>query len=230
MLNTELFPAQVLFLQTPSKVSIEEVFSVILKDLVIRRVLNLVKLKSYPTERSTKTQKYFRFIKGIAYEGYEPMKFEKSFLIPFEEAEQVQAKVLTNFALRKYNMPSGFIDERIFIPLAKDDYISSLPLLKTFGYYSIKSKTKEIIAEVEEFMTTQEQRLESLIDGDKAEFVSAMNDTGTYVFQFEKRNPELYHNIISMVKRIYRTQPLGPDNDLTNFMEAFNVNMRYFEE
>lgn len=230
MLNIELFPAQVLFLQAPSRVTIEEVFSVILRDLVINRVLNLAKLKSYPTERSKKTQKYYRFIKGTAYEGYEPMSYETRFLSPFEDAEQVQSKVLTNFVLRKYSMPSGFTDEKIFRPLAKDKYISSLPILKTFGYYSIKSKTKQILSEVDDFINNQEQKLESLIDGDKAEFISTMNETGTYIFQFENKNPELFKNIISMVKRIYRTQPLGPDNDLTNFMEAFNVDMRYFDE
>ena len=230
MLNTELYPAQILFLQEPSKISINEVFSIILRDLVLRRVLHLAKLKSYPTERSKKTQKYYRFIKGEEFSNYEPMSFENRFLSPFEDAEQVQAKVLTNYVLKPYSMPSDFITKKIFKPLAKDKYISSLPFLKTFGYYSIKPKTKELLTEVKDFIATQEQKLESLIDGDKAEFVSVINETGAYIFYFEKNNAELYKNIVSMVKRIFRTKPLGIENDLANFMEALNVDMRYFEE
>ncbi len=231
MFDTDLLPAQIIFLQNPSRIRVNEIIGAILRDLTLRRVLNVVKITSYPTDRSRKKQKYFRFAKGSAFEGYEPKIFEKSFLTPLSEDEDmIQAKILTNFVLRKYSMISGFIDEKIFAPLHKEGYISSLPILKTFGYYSMSKKGKEIVQIANEFVKTQEEKLESLIDGDKGEFFNALNETGTFAFQFEKTNPKLYKNLISMVKRINRTKPLGPENDLTNFMEAMNIDLSYFEE
>lgn len=230
MLDFGLSPAQILFLQTPSKVKTDDIFRIILRELIIKGVVRLSITDEFPTKRSKKIQKYYRFIKGYAFDTYEPLVFEKSFLYPLEDGEHVQVKVLTNYVLRKYSMPSDFVTKKIYIPLSKDKFISSLPILKTFGYYSIKRKSKQLLIEVDEFINQQEEVLSSLIDGDQAEFISAMNDTGTFVFLFETRNPDLYNNIIRMMKEVYNNQPLGADNDLTNFMEAFNVDMSYMAE
>ncbi len=230
MFDTDLLPAQILFLQNPSKIRINEVIGAIFKDLTLRGVLNVVKIKSFPNNRSRKTQKYFRFAKGKVFEGYEPRLFEKGFLDPLEEEDMVQAKILTNFVLRKYSMVSGFIGDKIFKPLRKDGYISTLPILKTFGYYSLSKKGKKVVQMANEFVKIQEEKLEQLIDGDKGEFINAINETGTFAFQFEDTNPALYKNLISMVKRINRTKPLGSENDLTNFAEAMNIDLSYFTE
>ena len=230
MLNIELSYTQIIFVQNPSKIGIDEVFSSILRDLIIKGVLQLHRIKTLPTKRSKKVQKYFRFMKGQAYSGYEPLPFETSFLSPLEDIDQVQPKVLTNYVLRNYSMPSAFISKKIYAPLAKDKYISSIPVLKAFGFYSIKTNTKNMLTEVNDFINTQEETLLSLINGDNSKFISTMNETGSYVFMLEKKNPDLYKDIISMVNNIYKNQPLGADNDLSNFMEAFSVNMSYFEE
>ena len=230
MFSTELSPVQVLFLQAPTKVGIDDMISSILRDLTLRRVLNVIKINSFPNDRSRKTQKYFMFVRGENYEGYEHAEYEKGFIKPFEEINQAQAKTLTNFLLKKYSTPSGFIKDKIYRPLNKDGFASSLPILKAFGYYKVTAKGKQIITEFNEFLKTQEEKLKSLIDGDREEFINVLNETGVYAFYFEKNNPELYKNLISMVKRINRSKPLGVENDLTNFMEAMNVDVSYFEE
>lgn len=230
MLSTDLSPAQVLFLQAPSKIKIEDSLSSIFRDLTLRRIWNVIKFNKFPNDRSRKTQKYYVFVKGENFEGYEAEIFEKGFLNPLTEVNQVQAKILTNFVLRKYSMPSGFIGEKIYEPLRKNGYINSLPILKTFGYYSLSKQGKEVVEEVNAFLKTQEEKLEALIDGDKAEFIKVLNETGTYTFYFEKANPTLYKNIISMIKRINRSKPLGPENDLSNFAEAINIDLSYFIE
>jgi len=230
MFSTELSAVQVLFLQAPTKVGIDDMISAILRDLTLRRVLNVDKINSFPNDRSRKTQKYFMFIMGEHYEGYEHAEFEKGFIKPFEEINQAQAKTLTNFLLKKYSTPSGFIKDKIYTPLKKEGFVSSLPILKAFGYYKVKTKGKQIITEFNDFLKTQEEKLESLIDGDKGEFINTLKETGVYVFYFEKNNPKLYKNLISMVKRINRSKPLGAENDLSNFMEAMNIDVSYFEE
>lgn len=230
MFTTELSPAQVMFLYTPSKIGVHEVLGYILRDLTLRRVLNVQKINSFPNDRSRKTQKYFMIIKGENYEGYEAAAFEKSTIIPFTEYNQVQTKTLTNFILKKYSTPSSFINDKIYVPLNKEGYISSIPLLKTFGFYKLSGKGKEVVNDLSEFLTAQEEKLASLIDGDKKEFIEALEETGAYVFYFEHHNPELYKDIISMVKRVNNSKPLGCERDLTQFMEAMNIDLGYFEE
>jgi hypothetical protein len=227
MLNTELFPAQIIYLQAPKKVHVHDVIAAILQDLTLRKVLRVVKINSFPNDRSKKTQKYFMFVKGESFEGYEPKSFEKSVLAPFKEMEQVQAKLLTNFVLKRYGTPSGFIEAQIYSVLRAEGYIGSIPILKSFGYLSLTSKGKEEVEKANEFIAQQEEKLKSLIDGDRGQFIQAINETGTYVFHFEKWNPELYKNIVSMVKRINKSKPMGPDNDLSNFMEAMNIDISF---
>jgi len=230
MFSTDLSPVQVLFLQAPSKVKIDDMLGVIFRDLTLRRVWNVIKINSFPNSRSRKTQKYFYFVKGEKFEGYEPAPFEKVFIKPFTELNQVQSKILTNFVLKKYSMPSGFISERIYYPLHKEGYVSSLPILKAFGYYSLTSKGKQLVAEFNEFLQTQEQKLESLIDGDRDEFMKVLNETGVYIFYFEKKNPELYKNIISMLKRLTANKHSVDEKDIIRFTESINVDLSYFVE
>jgi hypothetical protein len=230
MFSTDLSPVQVLFLQAPSKVKIDDMLGVIFRDLTLRRVWNVIKINSFPNDRSRKTQKYFMFIKGEMFEGYEPKPFEEVFINPFTEVNQVQSKILTNFALKKYSTPSGFINEKIYEPLRKEGYISSIPLLKTFGYYSLTTKAKQLVAEFNDYIQNQEQKLESLIDGNREEFINALNETGVYIFYFEKKNPVLYKNIISMLKRIHNSKPAIAEKDYIRFTEAIYVDLSYFVE
>ncbi len=230
MFETDLFPAQVLFLQKPKKLKVPELFSAILQDLTLRKVLNLEKINSFPTERSKKTQKYFFFNKGENFEGYEPQRFEKYFLSPFTELNQVQSKSLTNYVLKRYALQSGFITDEVYAPLSKAGYVNAIPLMKGFGLFSLSSKGKEIANAANEFLEQQEGKLLELIDGDKEQFINTMKETGNFVFQIEHSNPDLYHELLSMVKRIYRTQPLGPENDLTEYYEAMNIDLGYFDE
>lgn len=228
MIHTELFPAQVFYLMAPKKVNIHEIFSIILRDLTIRNVIRVAKVNSFPNNRSKKTQKYFRFVKGNAFEGYEPKSFEKSFIAPFLETDYVQTKVLTNFVLQKYSMPSGFISDQFYKPLHKEGYVSSIPVLKSFGFLTVTSKGKKVAHEAHEFIHHQEEILTGLIDGDREKFINALYETGSYIFHFEETNPELYKNIISMVKRINKSKPLGPEHDLTLFFDAMNIDLGYF--
>ncbi len=230
MLNTDLSPVEIMFLQSPAKTKITDIFSNILKDLILRNIIRFVRIYNYPTERSRKKQKYFMFEKGENYTGYEPKPFEKSFLSPFEEYEQLQTKTLTNYVLRNYSMPSGFINKRIFMPLHKNGYINSIPVLKSFGFYNITHKGKDVIKEANEFIAEQEQKLSSFGKDLKEEFVDVLNETGTFTFKFKKTNPELYSKIVSDIKRIYINRPFGADKDLTNFMQAINVDLNYFKE
>ncbi|MFA6404187.1 MAG: hypothetical protein WCX31_21565 [Salinivirgaceae bacterium] len=230
MLNTELLPAQIIYLQAPKKVHVHDVIAAILQDLTLRRILKVIKINSFPNDRSKKTQKYFMFTKGESFEGYEPKSFEKSVLAPFKELEQVQAKLLTNFVLKRYNMPSGFLKVQMYSALNKEGYIGSIPILKSFGYLSLTAKGNEEVAKANEFITQQEEKLSGLIDGDKGQFYQVINETGTYVFHFAESNPVLYKNIVSMVKRINKTKPLGPEKDLTNFMEAMNIDISFLKE
>lgn len=230
MFNSELSPVQVMFLKLPSKISIHDVLSYILRDLTLRRILSVEKINSYPNDRSRKTQKYFMLTKGVNYEGYEPASFEKSTILPFTEYNQIQTKSLTNFILKKYSTPSSFIVDRIYSPLHKEGYVSSLPLLKTFGYYKLSKQGKDIINELNAFLESQEEKLTNLIDGDKNEFIEVLEETGTYVFYYEHHNPELYKNIISMVKRVNNTRTSAQDKDLIYFMEAMNLDLGYFDE
>ncbi|MDA3891764.1 MAG: hypothetical protein PF517_08890 [Salinivirgaceae bacterium] len=230
MFNTDLAPVQVMFLKAPKKIGIDDVFSIILRDLTLRRILNVDKINCFPNDRSRKTQKYFMLVRGENYEGYEPKEFEKGFILPFLERNQVQTKTLTNFILRKYSTPSGFIDDKIFQPLHNEHYISSIPIVKTFGYYKVSNKGMEIVSELNEFIAGQEEKLTGLIDGDKGEFINALEETGVYIFHFEKNNPVLYKNLISMVKRVYVGKPFGPQLDLRHFMQAINLDLSYFVE
>lgn len=230
MENVELFPAQLIFLRSPKKIKVDEIFSYILQDLTLKRVLNLQKIQSFPNERSRKTQKYFMFVKGENYEGYDPQNFEKHFLSPFSELNQIQIKILTNYVLKKYSLPSKFIVKELYAPLHKQKYISAVPFLKSFGVYNLSREGKQAVAELNEFLHEREEKLTALIDGDREEFIRALNETGTYAFLFEHENPELHKNIISMVKRIHRSKPLGPENDLSPFFEAYNIDLGYFEE
>jgi ribosomal protein S19E (S16A) len=230
MLNTDLSPVEIMFLQSPAKMKITDIFSTILKNLVLNKVLYLTRIYNYPTERSRRKQKYFMFEKGINYTGYEPKPFEKSFLSPFEEYNQLQTKTLTNYVLRNYSMPGGFIDRRIFQPLHKEGYISSIPVIKTFGFYNLSSKGKEIVKNANEFIAKQEQKLSSFDKELNEEFVDILNETGTFAFKFKKINPNLYDKIVSNIKRIYINQPFGTNKDLINFMQAINVDLSYFNE
>lgn len=230
MFNSELSPVQVMFLKSPSKIAVQEVLSYILRDLTLRRVLRVDKINSYPNDRSRKTQKYFMIVRGVNYDGYEATSYEKNTILPFTEYNQIQTKSLTNFILKKYSTPSSFVADKIYSPLHKEGYISSLPLLKTFGYYKLSAKGKQTVEELNTFLNTQEEKLLSLIDGDKKEFIEALEETGTFVFHFEHHNPDLYKDIISMVKRVNNTKPLGPEKDLTKFMEAMNIDLGYFDE
>lgn len=230
MFNTELSPVQIMYLKSPSKFKIDEALGYVIKDLVLRRVFAVEKFQSFPNDRSRKTQKYFRIVKSINFEGYEAATYEKSTIAPFTENNQIQTKILTNFILKEYGTPSAYIADQIFTPLKKEGYISSLPILKSFGYFKLSSKGKTIVSELNEFLNTQQAKLEGLIDGDKAEFIDVLEQTGTYVFYFEKHNLDLYKNIISMIKRINRTKPLGPEKDLQKYTEAMNIDLDYFIE
>ncbi len=228
MFNTELLPVQLMYLRKPSKANIQRILSIVFQDLIIRRVLNLKIVDTFPNERSKKTQKYFMLEKGENYEGYEPKQFEKGILAPYDEREQLQPKTLTNKILRKYGVPAGYIDHKIMLPLKEEGYISAPPILKSFGVRKLTEKGKQVVNELNQFLAEKEQQLTDLIDGDKEQFIHVMNEVSTLVFIFKKKNPKLFKNIISMVKRVHLSKPLGQENDLSNFKEAMNINLSYF--
>ncbi len=227
MFNSELLPVQLLYLQKPAKANIQSILSFVLQDLIIRRILNLKALDTFPNNRSKKTQKYFVLLKGENYVGYKPKYFEKEILCPYDKYEQLQPKTITNKILRKYSVPTGYIDDEIVTSLKNEGYINAPSVLKAFGIHSITSKGKQIVADLNHYLAKKEQQLTYLIDGDKEQFIQVMNEMGTLVFIFKKDNPDLFKNIISMVKRIHRSKPLGHENDLSNFKEAINIDLSF---
>ncbi|MBI9069282.1 MAG: hypothetical protein JEZ09_18440 [Salinivirgaceae bacterium] len=229
MLNTELLPAQVVFLQNPKKLKINEALSFVIRDLIIRRVLTLHKKRIFPNDRSRKTQKYTHLSKDINFLNYEAAVFEKNFLSPFSDVRNIQLKILSNFVLKRYSMPSAYIKSKLLQPLRELGYITNIPILKSFGVYSLTTKAKELVSEFEQIIDQYEQRFTSLIDGDKEEFYNAVKEIGTYIFIFEHKNPELYKDIESMIRRIFITKPLGPDKDLNEYFQAMTVDFGFHE-
>lgn len=229
MFESDLFAAQLYYLRKPSKATIADVFGIVFKDLTLRRVLNMRKVNNFPTDRSKKKQKYFMFIKGINFIGYEAQKFEKNVIAPFEEYDQLQAKTITNSALRKYNVPSGFISEEIESSLISDKYMSSVPLLGAFGMKKITNKGKETIDQLNLYLTEKEQILSECIDKDREKFISTLKEMNTFIFFIKNDNPDLFNSIIENVKWVNQNKPLGIENDLTEFTEAININLEYLE-
>lgn len=230
MLNTELLPTQVVFLQNFKKLKIYEVLSFVIRDLIIRKVLILHKKNTFPNNRSRKTQKYFMLAKGPNYLGYEPQDFEKNLVSPLEDIDSIQIKTLTNFVLKKYSMPSAYIRTQILAPLRNAGYINNIPIAKIFGIYSLTPKAKEIVTQASEQFQLYEEKLTQLIDGDKEAFYQIVKEMGTYIFTYELSNPELYKNIESMIRRIFINKPLGADKLLEEYFQAMNLNLGFFHE
>jgi len=229
MLESELLPVQLFYLQAPKKFHVDEMFDIILKDLTLRKILRVQKINSFPTERSKKTQKYYMFTKGELFEGYEPQQFEKSIMVPFKEMDQVQFKTLTNFVIKKYAKPSGFIEDQCLNPLSKKGYVSTIPLLNWFGFISVKAKATSEVNKVNEYINQLENKLQGLIDGDVKQFIQALNEGGIYVFRIAKTNSVLFKSIIEKIKQINITKPMGAENDLTPFVEALNIDMSFMQ-
>lgn len=230
MENTALSIAHIRFMMSPSKTKIRTIFTMTLRELVYKEILSLAKINSFPNDRSRKTQKYWMIQKGPKYKPEPDFIHEKSFLSPLEELDQVRVKNLTNYVLRNYPMPSLFIKTNVYSYLKKEGYLTGIPLLKSFGIYSITPNGKQVIEEINHELEQHEETLRGLIEGDKQAFYDALTQCGTKVFLIESRDPELYNNIISMTKRIKQTKPLGPDKDLRNFSEAFDIDVSFLDE
>lgn len=229
MFQSELFAAQLIFLRKPSKVTVSEMFAIVFQDLTLKRVLNLQKLNNYPTERSKKTQKYFMFTKGVNYEGYEAQNFEKFIITAFEDHENLQAKTITNGMLRKYGLPSGYITDEIMGPLKRQGLMSTVPILGAFGMKKPTPKGKDIINELNNYLSEKEQELTECVDQDREKFISILQEMKTLVFFIKKENTTLYASIIENVKWVNQNKPLGFENDLSEFTEAINIDTSYLE-
>lgn len=230
MFDSELSAVQLWYLRKPKKTNIHQIFTLIFQDLTIRRILHHAKLNIYPTERSKKTQKYFKFVKGSSFEGYEPKNYEKKLIIPFEEYDQLQAKTLTNSALRNYGLPTNFINEEIMKPLKKEGYISSPPLLGSFGMKSVTKAGKQIVEELNQYLAEKEQVLSECVDNDREKFIEVVQDMQSFIFFVKNDNSELYQHVLSNVKWVYQTKPMGPENDLSIFVEAMNIDLSYLDD
>ncbi|PKP12051.1 MAG: hypothetical protein CVU09_00710 [Bacteroidetes bacterium HGW-Bacteroidetes-4] len=224
MVNSELFPVQVLFLRAPKKVHIQEILAVLLKDLTVRRILKVVKLDSFPNSRSKKTQRYSMIYKGLNYEGYEPQPFEKAFLLPLAELNQVQTKILTNFVLKKHSYPSAFITDNILKPLKNKGYLKT-----SLGGAKATSKAKPIVDQVNQFLNQQQEKLASLLNGEAREFMDAVIETGSYLFILEYQAPELFEDIKKKIRNLAKSYG-GGEFELTPFYEALNLDLSYFHE
>lgn len=230
MLNTELLPAQVFFLRYTKKLKIHDALSFVIRDLIIRKVVVYHTKSIFPNDRSRKTQKYNMLSKGLQFKGYEAQDFERNLISPLEEIDGVQIKTLTNFILRKYSMPSAYIGAQFLAPLRKIGYVNNIPIIKKFGVYSLTSKAKEITSDLDQIINQFEEKLSALIDGDKEQFYNTITELGSYVFIFEKKNPDLYKNIESMIRRIYTTKPLGVERDLYEYYQAMSIDLGFFHE
>lgn len=224
MVNSALFPVQVLYLRAPNKVHIQEVLAVLLKDLTVRRILKVVKIDSYPNARSKKTQRYSMIYKGLKYEGYEPEPFEKPFLLPLAEVKQIQTKILTNFVLKKHGYPSAFISESILKPLKNEGYASA-----SLGGVKPSTKAKPIIDEANNFLIHQQEKLASLLNGDAKEFMDAVKETGSYLFILEYTAPDLFEDLKKKIRNLAKSYG-GAEFELTPFYEALNLDLSYFHD
>jgi hypothetical protein len=230
MFQSELTAAHLWYLRKPSMVNIHDIFTIIFQDLTLRRVLHLKKRDIYPTDRSKKPQLYFKFIRGINYYGYKPKAFEKKIITPFEEHDELQAKTLTNKALKSYGLPTAFISEEILSQLKKDGYIRSPFLLGMFGAKRLTNKSKQLIEELNQYLEEKKQILLEAIDNDRKQFVYVLEEMQSLIFFVIKDNPELYEHIISNVKWVHQTKPFGDQNDLSSFVEALNIDLGYLEQ
>lgn len=227
MFKSDLYAAQLFYLRKPSKASTADMFAIVFQDLTLRRVLNLKRIDTYPTDRSKKTQKYFMFTRGVNFNGYEAQNFERSLIVPFEEYDQLQPKTLTNSALRKYSLPSSYVTDEIMTPLKAEGYISSIPLL---GIKKLTQTGENIVNEINNYLTEKAQALTDCIEKDRETFITILKEMKTLTFFLKKDNEELYKSIIEGVKWVNQNKPLGFENDLSEFTEAINIDMSYLDQ
>lgn len=230
MFQSDLSVAELLVLHRPKKVKLADALSIVLKDLTIRRVIKVIKVKSYPNDRSRKTQKYFRFTKGTSYTGYQPFNFEQGIMKAFELSDMVQAKTITNAILYKYSMPSSYVSSEIRSQLKSKGLISAPPVLSGFGMVSLTEKGHEIAAALNQYLDEKEQTLLSQLNGNSEQFIQTLKEVGSLYFFIIMKNPDLYKESIPRIKKIYETKPLGIESDLQEFIEAINIDLSYLHE
>ena len=60
----ELAPAQILFLRQPSKVKVNEILEATVQDLILKKIVRVEKIQSFPNPRSKKNATIFYAEKG----------------------------------------------------------------------------------------------------------------------------------------------------------------------
>jgi hypothetical protein len=224
----ELAPAQILFLQKPSKVKVYEIMEATVQDLILRGIIRFEKIQSYPNSRSKKPQKYFMLMKGPKFEGYEPANFEKGLLKPLADNDKVMTKLVTDSVLKKYSMPASFINTEIYKPLNHKKYISGLPILKAFGVYSVSGKARQALQEIEHFVNEQTEKLRQNINNHQI-FFGIVTETGWFVFLIKHQDVSFFKEIVAVVKKIKRNNEVGPGKLIDEYLEAFEVNFEHHE-
>ena len=115
-------------------------------------------------------------------------------------------------------------------PLINEGYFTAVPVLKAFGMKKPTAKGKEIVNELNSYLSEKEQELTECIDKDREKFISILKEMQTLVFFLKKENTTLYTSIIENVKWVNQNKPLGIENDLTEFTEAINIDTTYLED
>lgn len=228
MLHSELAPVELYYLQKLKKANIKDIFAFIFRALIFNRVLNLKKMFIYPDYLSKRTQKYFKFVKGINYDNYQAKSYEEKILNPFMRYGRMQPKTITNFVLKKFKVPGDFISKELFQPLKKEGYIKSTP----FVGKKKTEKAQEALQELDTYMSGIEQMFYSLLDAQikDDDFIVALLEVDVYLFFIELANADLFGKIIEKTKEINARLPKGYENKITPFVEAINVDLSYFEK
>lgn len=224
---TELSLVEIEFLMNPKKIDLAEAFESIIRELIVKKVIATDKKQKFPNSRSKKPQKYDIFFAGDNYKGYEAKKYEENLLRPFTEYGELYFKILTNFVLKKYSVPSSFIESEIRHTLKKEGYVNEIPVLKSFGMWGITSKAKDELQQVEEYLAQMMEKIHHCLPDKQENFIKIIQEMGVLVFLIHTKDHHLWEEIIHMLKKVERNKPLGKENDLSEYLKAALLEMKH---
>ncbi len=199
MFQTELLPAQIQFLQNPKKAKTFPIFATVIRHLILEKVLVFHNVKSYPNERSKKTQTYGMVSPGPGYASYEPQFFEKVFLSPLIEIPKIQMRILSDYVIKRYSLPSNYVKDDIYDSV-KGEYIK-----RSLGMYSLKPKGKEVVEQFNTFITEQISKLTTQVhEEDASALIQTVEETGSWLFIIEAIDHHLFEELKTKIKELNR--------------------------
>ncbi len=224
MLQTDLLPVQIHYLSNPKKLKVYDVIGILLKDLTLRQIIYYHNVSSFPNQLSRKRQKYGMIMQGSKFHEYyndNPPLFEKLFLSPLEEIPRIQLRILSDYVIKRYNMPSQFIQVEIQAPLMNDGLMSGPPVLKSFGMFSATTKGKEEAEKFNQHMSSVHEKISSTIKADDNKFIATIEECGIYALILKHTDHELYEEMYERTDELVKK--LQPT--ITNYLNIFHAAM-----